>query len=88
MIEIEGSSGNVYDDLGMDNAIDMSTKSELAAKMDEVIKARRLTHVQASEIMGLSQATISGILRGGFRDVSEARMKECLSLLEHDIPDQ
>jgi predicted XRE-type DNA-binding protein len=88
MIEIEESSGNVYDDLGMDNAIDMSAKSELAAKMDEVIKARRLTHVQASEIMGLSQATISGILRGDFRDVSEARMKECLSLLEHDIQDQ
>jgi predicted XRE-type DNA-binding protein len=88
MIEIEESSGNVYVDLGMDNAGDMSTKSELAAKIDEVIKARRLTHDQASEIMGLSQATTSGILHGSFRDVGEARMKECLSLLEHDIPDQ
>ncbi|MFS2072717.1 helix-turn-helix domain-containing protein [Pseudomonas sp. CT11-2] len=88
MIEIEESSGNAYEDLGMDNAIAMSTKSKLATEMGEVIKARQLTHVQASEIMGLSQATLSEMLRGSFRDIGETRMVECLSMLRRDIPDQ
>ncbi|VVN33305.1 hypothetical protein PS676_04935 [Pseudomonas fluorescens] len=44
MIEIEESSGNVYEDLSTPNANEMRVKSQLAAKIGEIIKARHLTH--------------------------------------------
>ena len=85
MIEIEESSGNVYADLGIPDANEMRVKSQLAAKIGEIIKARRLTQVQASEILGLSQPKLSEMLRGKFRGISEAKMMECLLLLGRDV---
>ena len=80
MIEIEESSGNVYEDLGIPHSNEMRVKSQLAAKIGEIIKARPLTQIQASEILGLSQPKISEMLRGKFRGLSESKMMECLLL--------
>lgn len=85
MVEIEESCGNVYKDLGIANASEMQVKSQLAAKIGEIIKARHLTQVQASEILGLSQPKLSEMLRGKFRGISEAKMMECLLLLGRDV---
>ena len=85
MTEIEASSGNVYEDLATPNANEMRVKALLAAKIGEIIKARHLTQVQASEILGLSQPKLSEMLRGKFRGISEAKMMECLSLLRWDV---
>lgn len=85
MIEIEEGSGNVYKDLLTPNANEMRVKSQLAAKIGEIIKARHLTQVQASEILGMSQPKLSEMLRGKFRGISEVKMMECLSQLGRDI---
>jgi predicted XRE-type DNA-binding protein len=85
MIEIEEGSGNVYQDLGLPNASEMQVKSQLATKIGEIIKARHLTQIQASEILGLSQPKLSEMLRGKFRGISEAKMMECLSRLGRDV---
>lgn len=85
MIEIEESTGNVYEDLGYADSNEMRVKAQLAAKIGEIIKARHLTQVQASEILGLSQPKLSEMLRGKFRGISEAKMMECLSRLGRDV---
>lgn len=85
MIEIEESTGNVYEDLGHADANEMRVKAQLAAKIGEIIKARHLTQIQASEILGLSQPKLSEMLRGKFRGISEAKMMECLSRLGRDV---
>ena len=84
-IEIEESSGNVYEDIGHPDASEMQVKAQLAAKIGEILKARNLTQSQASVILGLSQPKVSEMLRGKFRGISEAKMLECLSLLGRDI---
>ncbi|MNF37441.1 hypothetical protein D3C85_526870 [compost metagenome] len=85
MIDIEESTGNVYEDLGGADANEMRVKAQLATKIGEIIKARHLTQVQAADILGLSQPKLSEMLRGKFRGVSEAKMMECLSRLGRDI---
>lgn len=85
MIEIEEGTGNVYEDLGHADSNEMLVKAQLAAKIGEIIKARHLTQVQASEILGLSQPKLSEMLRGKFRGISEAKMMECLSRLGRDV---
>ncbi len=85
MIEIEEGSTNVYADLGQADADEMLIKAQLAAKIGDIIKRRRLTQVQAAELVGLSQPKLSGLLRGRFRGVSEAKMLACLARLGRDV---
>ncbi len=85
MIEIEQGSGNVYADLNSADAQEMIVKARLATKIAEIIKHRHLTQQQAAEILGVTQPKLSGLLRGQFRGVSEAKMLECLNKLGRDV---
>lgn len=85
MIEIEEGSGNVYADLGFPDADEMLIKAQLGTEIADVIKRRRLTQVKASEIMGISQPKLSGLLRGQFRGISEAKMLDCLARLGREV---
>lgn len=85
MNEVVTGSGNVYEDLGLPNAAEMQVKASLAAKIGEIIKHRHLSQMQASEILGMPQPKLSGMLRGQFRGISEAKMLECLNRLGRDV---
>ena len=85
MIEIEKGSANVYEDLGLPDAAEMQVKASLATKIGEIIKHRHLTQVQASEVLGMPQPKLSGMLRGQFRGISEAKMLEYLNRLVRDV---
>jgi predicted XRE-type DNA-binding protein len=84
-IEIEQGSGNVYADLGMSDAGEMLVKARLATKISEIIKHRHLTQNEAAGIVGLTQPKLSGLLRGQFRGISEAKMLDCLNKLGRDV---
>ena len=85
MSNIEHGSINVYADLGLPNAEEMHIKAQLAAKIGDIIKRRKLTQVQAAELLGVTQPKLSGLLRGQFRGISEAKMLECLTHLGRDV---
>ena len=85
MSKIEQGSTNIYADLGLENAEEMLVKAQLATKIGEIIKRRKLTQVQAAELLGISQPKLSGMLRGQFRGISESKMLECLTRLGRDI---
>ncbi|MEO8331189.1 MAG: helix-turn-helix transcriptional regulator [Gallionella sp.] len=85
MSSITHGSTNVYADLGLDNADEMLVKAQLATKIGDIIKRRKLTQVQAAELLGISQPKLSGMLRGQFRGISESKMLECLTRLGRDI---
>jgi predicted XRE-type DNA-binding protein len=85
MKDIEISSGNIYADLGLPHAGDMLIKAQLAAKIGEIIKSKRLTQQEAAEIIGIPQPKLSGMLRGQFRGISETKMIESLTRLGRDV---
>ena len=85
MKEIEKGSANVYADLGIPNPGEMLVKAQLAAKIAEIIKQRRMTQVQAAELLGMPQPKLSNMLRGRFRGISEAKMLDCLTSLGRDV---
>lgn len=84
-IDVETSSGNVYADIGLPDADEMLVKAQLAQKIGEIMKSRRLTQVAAAELFGMTQPKLSGLLRGQFRGISEAKMLDCLSRLGRDV---
>ena len=85
MSDVERGSVNVYEDLGLPDAAQMHVKAMLAAKIGDIIRHRHLTQVHASEILGMPQPKLSGMLRGQFRGISEAKMIECLNRLGRDV---
>ena len=76
---------NVYADLGNTAAEEMLVKAQLATKIREIIKLRKLTQTQAAALLGMPQPKLSNMLHGRFRGISEAKMLECLTLLGRDV---
>ena len=59
--QIERGSGNVYADLGQEDAAEMQVKAHLAAKIGDIVRHRQLTQQQAAKVLGLSQPKLSGV---------------------------
>lgn len=64
------SSGNVYEDMGYPEPKKAKIKLDLAMRIGEFIKRRKLTQIQAAEVMGIDQPRVSKIVRGLLADFS------------------
>jgi predicted XRE-type DNA-binding protein len=79
------SSGNVFADMGTPHAEEALAKAELAHKIIDIIRTRRLTQIQAAELLGVDQPKISALTRGRLASFSIDRLLRFLMLLGHDI---
>ncbi|MGB9409460.1 MAG: helix-turn-helix transcriptional regulator [Terracidiphilus sp.] len=84
-IEIELSSGNVFADLGLPDAEQLKIKSGLVIEITRAVRRLGLTQEEAGRRMGISQAKVSGLMRGDFSNLSERKLMECLNRLGYDI---
>ncbi len=84
-IEYERSSGNVFRDLGLPDADELKIKSGLSIEITRAIRRLGLTQQEAGQQMGISQAKVSGLMRGDFTNLSESKLMECLNRLGYDI---
>jgi len=84
-IEIELSSGNVFADLGLPDAEQLKIKSGLVIEITRAVRRLGLTQEEACRRMGISQAKVSGLMRGDFSNLSEHKLMECLNRLGYDI---
>jgi predicted XRE-type DNA-binding protein len=64
--QITRSSGNVFTDLGFDDAEAqvLALRADLMAQLDKQIKARKMTQVMAARVLGVSQGRVSDLVRG------------------------
>ena len=81
---IEGS-GNVFADLGLPNADERLAKADLAIKITEILRRRRLTQVQAAVVLGVDQPKVSALIRGRLSGFSIERLLRFLLLLGADV---
>ena len=79
------SSGNVFADLGFPEADEMLAKANLAIKIADILRERRLTQVQAAEILDVDQPKVSALLRGRLSGFSIERLLRFLLLLGADV---
>ena len=84
-MKIEQGSENVFADLGRPDADAQLLKADLVARIDDIIRRRRLTQTRAAEILGLSQPDVSRLLRGDFRQYSVERLLRLLVVLGRDV---
>lgn len=82
---ITPGSGNVYSDLGYEDASSMKMKADIVRRISSIMDEKHLTQKKVAELTGIPQGRISNILNGQFRGISEYKLLDCLSLLGNDI---
>jgi len=82
---ITAGSGNVFADIGLPDAEDRLAKAQLAYKISEIIKERRLSQSEAAEILGTEQPKISAIMNGKLAGFSLERLINFLNILGRDV---
>ena len=63
--KITASSGNVFSDLGFEpaEAQVMAMRAALMASLEKTIKSRKMTQAVAANVLGVSQARVSDLMR-------------------------
>ena len=84
-LKVEHSSGNVFADLGLEDADELLVKADLMHAITREIKERGLTQKQASDLIGLSQSDISNIARNKIDRFSQERLMDALRHLGLDV---
>jgi predicted XRE-type DNA-binding protein len=82
---VHDSSGNVFADLGIENADEYMAKSQLAAEILRIVQRRRLTQAQAAKLLGIRQPKVSELLRGRLDGFSTDRLLRFIIRLGYDV---
>ncbi len=85
LIPVIRSSGNVFADMDVGEPEEELTKAQLASHIRDAIKRRRLTQVQAANIMGLDQPKVSALMNGRLAGFSSDRLMRFLAALGQDV---
>jgi predicted XRE-type DNA-binding protein len=83
--KVTRSSGNIFADLGLQNASEHEFKARLVLTLDRIIKAQGLTQTAAAKRIGISQPDLSKILRGNFSGFSLERLLGAVRKLGRDV---
>jgi predicted XRE-type DNA-binding protein len=84
-IKVEIGSGNVFADIGLPNPEEHLAKAELASRIAEALRQRRLTQAAAADLLGIDQPKVSRLLRGYLTNFSTDRLMHFLTLLGRDV---
>jgi predicted XRE-type DNA-binding protein len=84
-IKVEVGSDNIFADLGLPNPEEHLAEAELASRIAEVIRRRRLTQAAIAEILGIDQPKVSRLLRGYLTNFSVERLMHLLTRLGRDV---
>ena len=84
-IKVQASSGNVFADLGLENADELLVKAELARKIGSIITKQNMTQAQAAELLGIDQPKVSALINGKLSGFSTVRLFRFLNALGRDV---
>jgi len=73
-IEFENSSGNVFADLGLDDADELYTRAALGAQVVTILKEEGYTQAEASRLLGIKQPEVSALMCARFHRFSQERL--------------
>ena len=79
------SSGNVFADLGLEEPDERLAKSDLAAKIAQIINKSHMSQIEAAKVLGISQPKVSMILNGQLKGFSMEKLLTLMMALNRDI---
>jgi predicted XRE-type DNA-binding protein len=81
----EESSGNVFADLGLEDADELFTRGKIGIQVLRLLKQRNLKQREISELLGIPQPEVSHLMKGEFQRFSEGKLLNFLKRLDMEI---
>ena len=82
---IEYSTGNVFADLGLDNADELLTRAQLGMQIFSILKERGYKQTEAAQLLGIAQSEVSALCCGKFNRFSQERLISFLNKLDWKV---
>ena len=82
---MEVSSGNVFADLDLPDAVELDAKVRLAVAINRLLAARRLTQAEAASALSINQPKVSALKHYKLEGYSVERLMGFLTALGSDI---
>lgn len=84
-MDVQTGSGNIFEDLGLENADELLIKAELARKISGIVTSQNLTQSEAAELLGIDQPKVSALINGKLSGFSTSRLFRFLNALGRDV---
>lgn len=81
----EESSGNVFADLGLEDAEELFTRGKIGIQVLRLLKKRKLKQREISNLLGIRQPEVSYLMRGEFQRFSEGKLLTFLKRLDTEV---
>jgi predicted XRE-type DNA-binding protein len=84
-IEHEEGSGNVFADLGLDDADELHARAQLGFHVHKLLTARKLKQVEIASLLGIKQPEASHLMNGHFSRFTTDKLLEFLKRLDQTV---
>ena len=87
MVKMTKSSGNVFSDLGFDDAEaeNLKLRSQLMQELEALIRKESLTQTEAAELLDIQQSRVSDLMRGKIDRFSIDTLVNLLAKAGHHV---
>jgi predicted XRE-type DNA-binding protein len=79
------SSGNVFADMGLPDAVELDTKARLGAAINRIVQRRGLTQAEVAAALEINQPKVSALLHYKLEGFSVERLMRFLVALGQDV---
>jgi len=80
-VQITESSGNVFEDLGLDNATELLEKSNIMIKILKKLHEKKVDHAEFCKDVCLSETGLDHVLNGRCNKFEKGRLQDMLDTL-------
>ena len=84
-IEYEEGSGNVFADLGLEDADELFARAQLGFHVNTLLVARKLKQREIASLLGIKQPEVSHLMNGHFSRFTTDKLLDFLKRLERKV---
>ncbi len=84
-IECEEGSGNVFEDLGFDDADERYSRSLIGFHVYKIVKEKDLKQREIADLLGIKQPEVSHLMNGHFNRFTTDKLLDFLKRLDRKV---
>jgi predicted XRE-type DNA-binding protein len=81
----EESSGNVFADLGLEDADDLFTRSQIGFFVFKILEGKKLKQREIADVLGIAQPDVSHLMNGHFSRFTTDKLLDFLKRLNQKV---
>jgi len=84
-IEFEEGSGNIFADLGLEDASELHTRAQIGVHVFKILKDKKLKQREISGVLGIAQPDVSHLMNGHFSRFTTEKLLDFLKRLDQKV---